>query len=274
MAIKSIDDPLVRRIKRLQENSRYRRKQAAFVVEGIGGIRSAVRYDASFETIVFCKALLKDKDGQVLLAEQRSRGCSCIAMAENVYREISQRNNPDGLAAVCKTMWWDLDAFRVGRGDVFVCLVDISDPGNLGTILRTMDAVGAAGVVLVGKSSDPFHPRTVRASKGTIFTVPMCYVDDIAAVFDWAHANGIQVVATSARAGATFREDVYRLPTICVLGNEHRGLDREVMDNADQLVTIPMEGTVSSLNVSVAASLVLYEVKRVADYSKSSLNCS
>jgi TrmH family RNA methyltransferase len=140
----------------------------------------------------------------------------------------------------------------------------MADPGNLGTLLRSMDAVGATGCILVRKSTDPFHPRTVRASRGSVFTVPLAYTPDIQGLWRWARTHQVHTVAASAKASCSYWGARYSVPLLLLMGSEHKGLDAATMSAAEQLITIPMQGTMSSLNVAVAASLILYEVKRAA----------
>ena len=261
--ITSLANPLVARVRRLQEKARYRQKEQAFFAEGVPIVSMAIANRASIETLIYSDELLIDAEGRVALGRQQAEGVCCVAVSEKVFRAISQRNNPDGLAAVCRTMWRDLGDLAVRPSDVFVAAESVSDPGNLGTILRTMDATGAAGLILCGQSANPFHPRTVRASRGTLFTVPMCHVADMETVFKWAHTHDVQSIATSAHGERPFWGATYPLPVLCIFGNENRGLDAATMDAADQLVTIPMAGAASSLNISVAVSLVLYELTRI-----------
>ncbi len=260
--ITSLTNQLVKRIKRLQEKTRVRQKEEAFFVEGVPITLKAFENQAPIETIVYCGVMLTSEEGRAALERQQTRGIPCIALSEEVFKKVSQRNNPDGLGAICRTHWQDLDCLVPKPSDVFVATEDLSDPGNLGTILRTMDATQAAALILVGKSTYPFHPRTVRASRGTVFTVPLCYSSTMEPVFDWAKTHHVHTIATSARADRPFWDAPYQLPVLLVFGNENRGLDASTMEATDQLVTIPMEGTNSSLNLSVTASLILYELRR------------
>ena len=260
--ITSLSNQSIKRIRRLQEKTRARQKEKAFFVEGVPITLAAFESQASIETIVYCDSLLVSDRGRAALEQQRVARTNCIALSENVFRKVSQRNNPDGIGAICGTSWQDLRDIVPQASDVFVATEDLSDPGNLGTILRTMDATQANGLILVRKSTQPFHPRTVRASRGTVFTVPLSYSDNMDTVFEWAKKHQVYTVAASARAHRSFRDATYELPALLVFGNENRGLDESTMNATDQLVTIPMEGTNSSLNLSVAVSLMLYELKR------------
>ena len=262
--IKSFGNPLVKRIRRLQQETRARQKEKAFFAEGVPITSKAFENDAPIETVVYCDPLLTSAEGRVALAQQKARGVPCIALSESVFRKVSQRNNPDGLGVICRTNWVDLENLTPKPSDVFVATEDLSDPGNLGTILRTMDAVRAAALILVRESTQPFHPRTVRASRGTLFTVPVCHSPGMETVFDWARSHDIRTIATSANADQSFWDAAYTLPVLLVFGNENRGLDDQSVEAADHLVTVPMQGTNSSLNLSVAVSLVLYEIRRRA----------
>lgn len=260
--ITSIKNPLVKRIRKLQEKTRARQREKAFFVEGVPITLKAFETQAPIETIVFSDVLLTDRRGRIALIQQKERGISCIAVSERVFRNLSQRNNPDGLGAICQTAWHDLDNLVVSPSSVFIGVECLSDPGNLGTILRTMDSTQSAGLILVGQSTNPFHPRTVRASRGTVFTVPLFHSPDMETVLNWASSQGVHTIATSAKATHSFWNTTYQFPALCIFGNENRGLDTSTMETADQLVTIPMDGTGSSLNLAVTVSLILYEIKR------------
>jgi len=261
--VSSLDNPIVKRIKRLQTKASFRKRETAFWVDELPVTLTAIKAQAPVETIVYAQELLKDETGRSALDRQKRDGTPCLAVSEKVFRHLSERNNPEGLGVICRDMWSDdIDALHPNSADIIVVLECISDPGNLGTILRVLDSVKNTTLILAGQSSSPSHPRTVRASRGTVFTVPLYCCADMHTVFCWANKHQIQTVATSAKADTSFWEAGYRTPVMCVFGNEHRGLDPVTKQAADQLVTIPMEGTASSLNVTISVSLLLYEIKR------------
>jgi len=262
MEITSRHNPLIRRIKQMQSRRRVRRKENAFFVEGVPFVSLALDCNARIQTLLFCEPLLTDDTGRLILADQRRKGTSCLAVSQPVFEHLCQRNNPDGLAALIETRLETLDTLSPEPTDLFVALVEPSDPGNLGTILRTLDAVDAASCILVGKSTDPFHPRAVTASRGTVFKVPIAHADTTSQLFEWAHQHHVNTIASSARAGSPHWSTPCPLPALLIIGSEHEGLDPATIDNADQLVTIPMQGVSHSLNVAVATALLLYELKR------------
>ena len=255
--ITSFSNPLVKRVKRLRQK-KYRRQEGAFFVEGLRGVLTAVDTHAPIETLIICSELLISPVAQEMLAQTN---LPQVALARPVFESISERENPVGLAALIQTQWADLSELAVQPDSIFVALFDASDPGNLGTIVRTMDAVGAAGLILVGQGVDPFHGTAVKASMGTLFTVPISHVPDMDTLLQWANNHHIQTIATSARGTADFQNAPYHFPSLLLLGSERQGLPPSILAQADLKIAIPMHGTASSLNVAVSAGILLYTLR-------------
>lgn len=259
--ITSHRNPLVKRIKKLRRK-KYRQEEGAFFIEGIRVVLTALEQKAPVETIVYAPALLTSQVALAALSEQKAQGANVVEVSEDVFQAISDRDNPVGLGAIVNVRLQRLHELPVLQDSVYMALERISDPGNLGTIMRTVDAAGGAGVILVGPSVDPFHPTAVKASMGALFTVPLAEVEDMDLLWRWVEAKKLHTVATSAHAGRTFWEIGYRFPTLLLLGSEGHGLQPETLQRAEASVTIPMQGTASSLNLSVAAGLLIYELRR------------
>jgi TrmH family RNA methyltransferase len=255
--ITSFSNPLVKRVKRLRQK-KYRQKEGAFFVEGLRGVLPAVDTHAPIETLITCPELLTSPVAREMLVQT---DLPQVALSRPVFESISERENPVGLAAIIQMQWAELDELVVQPNSIFVALFDASDPGNLGTIVRTMDAVGAAGLVLVGQGVDPFHGTAVKASMGTLFTVPIGHIPDADALFQWATQHQIQTIATSARGTADFQHAPYQFPALLLLGSEGEGLPASILSQADLQVAIPMSGTASSLNVAVSAGILLYALR-------------
>ena len=182
-----------------------------------------------------------------------------IRVSEAVMARISQQNNPSGAIGVFKQSAI-LAPFAAGPGDVVLALEDIRDPGNLGTIIRTADAVGVRHVVLVGETCDPFSPETVRATMGSFFGVAITRLAVAkfgAALDEWQG----EIVATAADAKTDYRR-LYQRPTLLLMGSEGGGLSPPLTARANVSVRIPMPGPAESLNVATASALMLYEIKR------------
>jgi TrmH family RNA methyltransferase len=183
-------------------------------------------------------------------------------LSGELFGRISDRDAPSGLAAIVRAAPVTLADLAVGPGSLFVALHSAGNPGNLGTIIRTASAAGAGGVILIGPSADPYDPSAVKASMGALFTVPVASAVSAAEFVEWARAGGVRVAATSARASVTCWDADLQLPLAVLLGSEGSGLPEDVLDAADVRVAIPMTGTAESLNLSVAAGVLLYEVRR------------
>jgi TrmH family RNA methyltransferase len=259
--ITSHRNPLIKRIRKLRRK-KYRRREGAFFVEGIRVVLSALEQGAPLETIVHAPDLLTSDVARQMLAEQGRRGAHVVAVSGQVFEAISDRDNPVGLGAIIGVRTQTLAELPQAKAGIYVALDSISDPGNLGTIVRTVDGAGATALILAGQSTDPFHPTAVKASMGALFTVPVAEVDDLQAVWPWAEQRGLHTIATSAGARQSYWRAGYRLPALLILGSEGEGLPEEVLSQAELTVKIPMHGTSSSLNVAVAAGLLLYELRR------------
>lgn len=241
---------------------RYREQEGACFVEGIRPVLDALESGLSVEALLMCPELLHSEVALRVIREQQAAGALVVELSRVSFAQFSDRDNPVGLAAIVRWAPLTLEALPVGPDALLVMAEDMRDPGNLGTLLRTMDAIGGSGVVVVGSSTDPTHPKCLKASMGTIFRVPVARAASVEAFLQWAQAQHIWTVATTARRGQSFWSLEYRRPLALLLGNEGEGLSQETMQMTDAVARIPMWGTASSLNVSVAAAALLYEIKR------------
>jgi TrmH family RNA methyltransferase len=261
MRIESPANPLVKRMRALEQR-KVREREGAFVVEGIQPVWHAVESGAAIETLIVAPELLTSVPAQEMVARQRAAGTRVAEMSATLFARVATREHPSGLAAIVRVQQRSLDDLTVTPTSLFVALHEAGNPGNLGTILRTVDAVGGSGVILIGDGTDPSHPSAVRASVGTIFRLPIVHVEAIADVQAWCAARQIAVITTSTRAPHDYWHVTYPTPSLVLFGNEGRGLAPEVIAAGDLAVRIPMHGGASSLNLSVAAGVLLYEILR------------
>ena len=259
--ISSAANPIVKRVRLLAER-RHRRLEGAFFVEGIQPVWQAVTAGAEIETLIVAPALLGGSAAQRMVAEQEAQGTPVARLTGELFERLSEREGPSGLAAIVRGRLARLDDLPVRADSLLVALHQVGNPGNLGAIVRTADAVGAGGVILIGDSTDPFAPTAVKASMGAIFSVPVAHVREAEAFFRWAGSHALSVVATSAHADADHWTASYALPLALLLGSEGGGLPAELLARGDLRVRIPMVGTAHSLNLAVAAGILLYEVRR------------
>jgi len=256
--ISSAANPVVKRM-RLLGDRKHRRREGAFVVEGIQPVWQAVEAGADVEVLVVAPDLLGSRTAG-MVAAQEAAGVRVARLTGELFARISARDGPSGLAAIVRGRIPGLASLPVTPESVFVALHEIGNPGNLGTIIRTADAAGAAGVVLIGAAADPFDPAAVKASMGALFAVPVARAADPAEFFAWA--AGLTVITTSAKARTSFWEAGYARPLALLLGAEGAGLPDDVLAGGDLQVRIPMTGTAESLNLAVAAGLLLYQARR------------
>ncbi|MCB0077568.1 MAG: RNA methyltransferase [Anaerolineales bacterium] len=260
--ITSSKNPLIKQIRRLRGSKRHREREGLFVVEGIQAVVAAVRSDVVVDALIYAPALLESEIAAQAIEEARQSGVRVEAVDDAIFVALSARDNPMGIAALVERRLAALDAMPRPRDALYVALEGISDPGNLGTIIRTADAAGATGLLLVGDHVDPFHPSVVKASAGTLFTLRIASVASLDALFAWTEAGSLPVLATSDRAANSYWSHPYRLPMLVLMGAEGQGLSAAAMGRATECVGIPMSGVADSLNLAIATALLLYEVRR------------
>jgi RNA methyltransferase, TrmH family len=259
--LKSAANPLVKRV-RLLADRKHRRRESAFVVQGIQPVWQAVEAGADLETLIVAPGLLRHQGALQMVAQQEAAGVRVARVSDELFARLADRDGPAGLAAIVRAAPVPLDHLAVPPGALFAALHEPANPGNVGTIIRTASAAGAAGVILIGASADPYDPVAVKASMGALFTVPVATAGGPGEFLDWAAARDVTVAAASGRAAVSCWEADLPLPLAVLLGSEGAGLPADLLDGAGLRVAVPMTGTAESLNLAVAAGILLYEVRR------------
>jgi TrmH family RNA methyltransferase len=237
-----------------------REKLGLFLVEGIRHVGAAAEAGAALEAIYYAPELLSSAYALGLIEQQAAQGIPCYATTEEVFASVSERENPQGLLAVVRKRELTLADVSPANFDWGVALVAPQDPGNVGTILRTINAVGASGLLLLDSAVDPTHPTAVRASMGAIFWHPVLQISfgDFA---NWTRGHGYRVYGTSAHGKVTYQAvGSYDRPLVLLMGSEREGLTTDQTGLCDALVRLPMLGQVSSLNLAVATGVMLYQI--------------
>lgn len=259
MIITSKNNKQIKLIRSLQTR-KAREQTGLFRIEGIHAVVEALAHPDRVETVVVCHDMLTSTIGQEAVEMARQKyDISVLETTGAVFKTISTRQNPQGIAAVMRQQWHDLEQIEAGPQELWVALDGVQYPGNLGTILRTCDAVGASGVILLNDATDPHHPTAVRASMSGIFTQKIVQTDS-GRFAGWKRHTNYQLVGASDDATYQYRDLAYTLPMILFLGNEGAGLAPQDRTLCDELVYIPMLGRNDSLNVAVAAGVLLYEI--------------
>lgn len=214
---------------------------------------------AGIELLVTAPELITSPFGQELLHAPRLNGVPRLDVTPEVFDTLAVRESARGIGAVVRQRWEPLESVRMADCRCWVAVDAIQNPGNLGTILRTSAAVGGAGVILIDETTDPYDPSAVRATLGTLFSQRLVRTT-FAEFAVWRRRHACPVVGTSPSAQIDYKEVTYRPPPVLLMGSERRGLSPEQQALCDVVVRIPMIGRCDSLNLGVAASLLLYEV--------------
>ena len=257
MVITSKDNETIKKIRKLKEK-KYRDQNGKYIIEGVKLIREAIVEKANIDTIVVCDNCVKNGEiDQKVLYEIAKY--NCVYVDEKVFNNMTDVQNPQGLLAVVEKKNTDKDIKY--DEDVIVVLDDIQDPGNLGTILRTIDSVGLTQVIVSKKSGDVFNPKVVRSTMGAIFRVNIIESENLVNTLKEIKKHKFKVVATSLQTEESIYDIDYKKKVI-VIGNEANGVSKEVLEISDNKVKIPMPGKTESLNAAVATGVILYEYVR------------
>jgi TrmH family RNA methyltransferase len=246
----------------LVESREERDRTGRFLADGMRFVAWAAEsrlYAGHIETLVVAPTLLHHPFGHRLRKDLAARGVPVVEVGEAVYKRLAQAPEPQGIAAVLRQRWEPMHRAHPDAGLCWVALDTVRSAGNLGTVLRTMEAVGAAGLVLIGDQVDPFAPQVVRATMGATFHLRFVRAtpEEFAT---WRARHGVALVGTSPHAADEYQGACYPERVALWIGGERQGLSGEQMASCDRVVRIPMVGRSDSLNLSVAASVLLYEV--------------
>ncbi|HEY3369463.1 MAG TPA: RNA methyltransferase [Prolixibacteraceae bacterium] len=256
--ISSNSNALIKLARSLRQK-KARDENSLFFVEGILHVGEAAEAGWKFEVLFYSPDRLKSEFGRQLVERQIQLGVRCFSVTERVFESVSEKENPQGIAAIVHTR--NLELIKEFTAGLYVAIVSPQDPGNIGTILRTMDAVAADGLILLDGGVDPYHPSAVRASMGAIFWKPF-YETEFSSFSAWGKASGIRIIGTSAHAAIDYRQiKLDPRPTVLLMGSEQKGLSKEQMEICGDLISIPMRGRASSLNLAVATGILLYAMK-------------
>jgi TrmH family RNA methyltransferase len=257
--ITSLANPLVKEIRALQQK-KHRDESGLFLAEGQKLVHDAVDGGWRVEMLAYAAASAGEAAIGVLAAETKASGGTVLEVSSQVLEKITRRENPQNVMGVFRQHF--TPESEIGNGGIWVALDRVRDPGNLGTIIRTADAAGLRGVVVVGASCDAFGLEAVRATMGSIFHVPLARTSEDGLIAQ-ARRRGARLIGTHLTAAAIdYRKADYSPPLILLMGNEQQGLTEKLSGACDALVRIPMRGKADSLNLAVSTALMIYEALR------------
>ncbi|MBO0345643.1 RNA methyltransferase [Roseibium sp. CAU 1637] len=259
--VTSHSNPLVKEIKGLVSQRKHRTQSGLFVAEGLKLATDALEAGWDVRYLAIGPEALENPIAQKAAATAKARGALILEVNTAVLSAMTRKDNPQMVVGVYEQRLHALAELSPSQGTVFVALDRVRDPGNLGTIIRTVDAVGASGVILVGDCTDPFAVETVRATMGSLFHIPL-YKTTKPELKDLISKWPGTVAATHLKGSVDYRTPVYTDPTLLVMGNEQQGLEQDLADCCKTLIRIPQTGQADSLNLAVATGVSLYEIRR------------
>lgn len=253
--ITSTANSQIKRLLQLQKKSKARNEEKLFVVEGI---RMYAEVPENRVEKVYISETLYNKKKQDLNLDR----FPYEILSDTVFQYVSDTKTPQGILCIVKQQIHDIEKLLAIENPHFMVLDNLQDPGNLGTIVRTAEGAGVDAVFLSKESVDIYNPKTIRSTMGSIYRMPVIYVEDLLELLHQFDERGIKSYAADLEGKNTYEKEDYRTGTAILIGNEGNGLRAEISNAANVWIRIPMEGEVESLNAAIAASILMFEVYR------------
>jgi RNA methyltransferase, TrmH family len=244
---------------RFLQTPQGRSRSSLYLIEGIRHVARAVEQRAGIESVFVDPSLLSNPFGRKLAQQLRKSGVPGIRLAPHLYRELTLASEPQGIGAVVRQKWTPLTDVQPTKHSLWLAVESIESAGNLGTIIRTAEAAGVSGIFILDSDSDPYDPAAVRASMGSLFSQKLirCFVRELTA---WAKNLAVAIVSSSPAGLLDYKALRYRWPFVLAVGNERQGISDSLVGASDFTVRIPMRGRGDSINVAVAAGVLLFEM--------------
>lgn len=260
LEISSRNNPLIKEIKSLYRK-KDRMRSKSFIIEGIKIIEEALFHGYPLRHIVYTDKLLSIGEGKEFFQRIKNLN-NLVYVPENIFKEISDTENPQGILAVAELNYKTMEELELDKEPSLLFLDSLQDPGNMGTIIRSADAFNIDGVIITPGSVDPYNPKVVRATMGSIFRTPLYYSSDNIKDLKEMQSKGIILYSTSLNNSIPIKEADFKEGFVLIIGNESKGVGEEFFSLSNQLIKIPMPGGAESLNAGVAASIIMYEVMK------------
>ena len=257
ISISSKDNQLIKYIAKLNKSAKYRRENGEFVAEGFRICRDAVLSAARISSAVFSQSAVEKYSGDAAFIAEACENVYIVP--DSLFTQICDTKTPQGVVCVIKTLDIPFVFGKIKSNGKFIALDNIQDPSNLGTILRTAEALGIDGVIMSADTCDIYSPKVVRGSMGAVFRLPFIVVDSIE-TFLTQHPQLKSYAAVVDISSTRITDVSFAPPCVTVIGNEGNGLKEETIWACDESITIPMDGRAESLNASVAASIIIWEM--------------
>lgn len=259
--ISSSQNPTIKRLFQLQEKSRNRKKEGVFIVEGIREIALALKGGFEIQELYFCADLFSEERISTLLKNTITKP-EITEISTEVYHKIAYRGSTEGLIAVAKSKDLSLGNLRLNSKNLLIMVVEAPEkPGNIGALLRTADAANVDAVLIANPKTDLYNPNIIRSSVGGVFTNKIA-VGTTSEIIAFLKESKVAMYAAALQASKNYSEMNFTNSCAIVVGTEDTGLSEEWLKNSTQNIIIPMQGEIDSMNVSVAAGILIFEAKR------------
>lgn len=258
MRITSSANEQVKAIRKLREK-KYRSESGTYYIEGIRLVLEALTQPERVKTLIYAPELLESPTADEAVQKAAQSGVKLLEVSSSVFEGFSLKEGPMGLAAVVQQSWSNLTQINPARMGVWVGLDSVADPGNLGTIMRTADAVAAQGLFLIDHCTDPYDPAAIRASMGAVFSLQLIKLST-AEFLAWKSEHQVRILGTSDASQTDYEDAHYPPNMILLMGSERQGLQNALMAGCDRVVSMPMAGKSDSLNLAVATGVMLYQI--------------
>ena len=255
--ISSVQNPFIKQLTQLQDKAKARKQSGTFIIEGQREIELALKGGYEIETLLFCPELSgKAEKLKIEMAEKLK-----IEISKEVYQKIAYRDTTEGIIAIAKSKPLQLSDLKVGKNPLILVAEGLEKPGNLGALLRTADAANIDAVIIANPKSDMYNPNIVRSSVGCLFTRQIAVATSEEAIA-FLKENNINIYCATLQDSATYHTQNYNEPCALVVGTEATGITEIWRQNSTKNINIPMQGVIDSMNVSVAAAILVFEAKR------------
>ncbi len=256
----SSQNPLIKEVRALKNKS-DREEKGRYFIEGVRFVEEALKENARIEYLMVSDTLSGDHAFEYLQKVIENTGLDCYLLPDSLFASISDTHTPQGILAVLELNRTELGSAELKDG-LLIILDGIKDPGNMGSIIRTADAAGCAGVVVPDGCVDVYNPKVLRSTMGSVFHIPVYHCDDIADAVKIIKDHGFRLCASHLEGSASIYDTDLTGSVALVIGSEAEGIGTETLKAADLLVRIPMKGRAESLNASVAAGIMIFEAMR------------
>ena len=259
--IESAQNPLIKNIIQLQDKARNRKKEGIFIIEGVREIELATNGNYLLQTLLYCPEIISLS----ILEPFISSNISLIEISKEIYQKLAYRDTTEGVIAIAKIQTHTLAELTLPDNPIILVAEATEKPGNLGAMLRTADAANIDAVIIANPKTDLYNPNVIRSSVGCIFTnqIAMATTEE---VIEFLQQKNINFYAATLQNSCSYHTQDYTSPTAFIVGTESTGLTQAWRETSTQNIIIPMSGIIDSMNVSVAASILLFEAKRQRNF--------